>query len=156
MGFLARRDPLTSVPPSRHPFQIWLLLACALGGTSTVFSWGPPGTLEMLLPNWVVVVWGITLMIGGSVGLVAPWIPDAITSRLLERLALFGIGSMATVYAFVILYVAGRVGLVSFILLTAIGAASLWRVHQLNREIRVLGRWARRKIEMEKLREKGD
>lgn len=146
----SRIDPLSSVPPSRHPFQIWVLAACALSGFSTVFNLGSPKTLDDLLPAFWVTIWGITLMIGGTAGLVAAWLPDAITGRLLERLALAGIGGMAVVYAGVILQQVGyRIGATTVILLLSVSAASVWRIRQLNREIRLLGIWARRKMENE-------
>lgn len=135
------RDPLTGVPPSRHPFQFWVLCACVLGGAASAFDFGRPNSLDEFLPHYIVLVWGWTLMIGGLIGLAAAWWPDRITGLLLERIALWGIGGITAVYGAVLLKVLGHTASVSAFFCISIAMASFWRIRHVNRELKVLSRW---------------
>lgn len=135
------RDPLTGVPPSRHPFQFWALAACALAGFATAFDFGQPGTLVELMPDYMVTLWGWTCMIGGVLGLVSSFWRDRITGLLLERIALTAIGGVMLIYGAVLYFVAGDKGYVASSFCIGIGIASAWRIVHINRELKVLTRW---------------
>lgn len=141
---LPDRDPLTGVPPSRHPFQFWVLLACALNGAVVAFHVGPPRTLEDLLPTYAVTTWGWMLMLCGLIGLAAIWWRDRITGLLMERIALGGIAGITAVYSTAIVLVAGAPGYVSATFLFSISLAGVWRIVHINRELKVLTRWIER------------
>lgn len=143
------RDPLTSVPPSRHPFQIWVLAACTLSGFSIIAFGGHPQSLQALMPSAILYAWGTLLMIGGIIGLSSAWWPDRITGLLMEKMALGTIGASATVYAGCVLWFAHGPGVVSAIFLLSIGCASVWRIRQVNRELGTLARWNRRRLQAE-------
>lgn len=138
------RDPLTGVPPSRHPFQFWALAACMLGGLNSMFGEGAPGSLQEILPAYALYVWGITLFVGGALGIVSGWWRDRITGLLLERIALGAIAGITIIYALVVYKVAG--GSASFIamFMASMSIASTWRVRHINRELKILMRWIER------------
>lgn len=135
------RDPLTGVPASRHPFQFWALAACSASGFSTAFDFGQPGTLVELMPEYMVLLWGYTNMLGGLLGLAASFWKDRITGLLLERLALFAVGGVMFVYGAVLYFVAGEPGYVASSFCVGIAFASWWRIVHVNRELKVLTRW---------------
>jgi len=138
---LPDRDPLTGVTPSRHPFQFWVLFFLGLSGATVAFNLGQPGSLTELMPQIVVRTWGATVMLGGIVGIAAGWWKDRITGLLLERIALAAVGGMTGVYGFVLMGVAGGVGIFSGFLALSVTVASFWRIIHVNRELKVLTRW---------------
>lgn len=135
------RDPLTGVPPSRHPFQFWALAACVLSGLQVGFGIGRPTTLEEILPDYMVALWGWTLMIGGFLGLVAGWWRDRITGLLLERIALTTIALITLIYGVVVAKQAGGPAVVTSSFLISISVSAGWRIVHVNRELRTLQRW---------------
>jgi hypothetical protein len=135
------RDPLTGVPPSRHPFQFWALTACFLSGVASAIGPGKPGTMQELLPDYMVDLWGWTMMVGGLLGLIAGFWKDRITGLLMERLALLTIGGVTLVYGVVVLAVGGLGATTAGTFCLSMSVASFWRVVHVNRELRTLSRW---------------
>lgn len=138
------RDPLTGVPPSRHPFQFWALTACMLGGLNAMFGRGAPGSLSEILPGYAVAVWAGTLFVGGALGIAAGWWRDRITGLLLERVALGAIGGITLIYGIVVYKIAGTPGSFISLFMLSMTAASIWRIRHVNRELGVLTRWIER------------
>lgn len=99
------------------------------------------------MPDYMVLLWGWTAMIGGILGLTAGWWKDRITGLLLERLALGAIGSITALYGCVLWAVAGSTATVAATFCVSIGIASGWRIVHINRELRVLTRWIERNFD---------
>lgn len=135
------RDPLTGIPPSRHPFQVWILAACLISGISTAVFDAGPATLRELLPVWAFWLWGAVLMMGGFFGLLGAFWEDRITGLLMERLALIAISGGSMVYAVTVVSLAGKVGYTTAAYTMSVGIAGFWRVRHINRALRVLSRW---------------
>lgn len=140
------RDPLTGVPASRHPFQFFALAACAISGFSTVFDLGQPQTLTALMPSFMVILWGWTLMMGSGLGIIASWWRDRITGLLLERIALGALGSSTAIYGLVLMSQSGKPGFVASMLCLSISVASFWRIIHVNRELKTLKKWIRTRM----------
>lgn len=140
------RDPLTGVPPSRHPFQFWVLAACVLSGIQIMIGSGRPTTMEAVLPDYMVVIWGITLLISGGLGIVAGWWPDRITGLLLERIALGTLCGVSAIYGVVVASQAGGPAVVTSSFQISVSVAAGWRIVHVNRELRTLQRWIERNL----------
>lgn len=128
-------DPLTGIPPSRHPFQVFFLGAAVLVGLQTALGTATPPSLKELLPHLFVLIWGWLLTAGGLFGIVASWVPDRITGLLMERIALVAIGGAQFAYATVVWRVAGSDGVATIFFQYAVSLASFWRVKHINLEL---------------------
>lgn len=138
---LPRRDPLGPLPPSRHPFQFWALLACVLSGFAHVAGFADHDSAIFLLPTWAVYVWSMSLMAGGLLALVAGWWRDRVTGLLLERVGLAAIAGVTPVYATVLFTAFGMTAIVPGTLSYAISIAAVWRVIHIHRELVILKRF---------------
>jgi len=130
------RDPLSAIPPSRHPFQFWVIFALSLSGATNFFASGSE-VMELVNPFFHK-VWASTLMIGGALALVGAYWRDRVTGLLLERIALTAIGISCPTYASVFILQVGISAGVGGVLTLLVGVASLWRVVHVNRELRIM------------------
>lgn len=101
-------------------------------GTLACFSLAQPATLAALIPDLWVRAWGLMAVIGGAVGIVAAWWPDAITGLLLERIGLAGFGGACAIYGGVLLVVAHPAGLASGCLMISVSLACVWRIRHIK------------------------
>jgi hypothetical protein len=83
----------------RNPFEVFVLLWAILVGASLVFGSPAPGSLQELLPQWMVTGWSTLLCIGGLVGLVGVWLRNLTLSLLVERAAMLTISPAALLYS---------------------------------------------------------
>lgn len=134
--YVPARDPLAAIPPSRHPFQFWVMFGLILSGASNFFI---PGSevLRQGLDPFSHKVWAGTLMIGAIVTLISAWWKDRITGLLLERIGLVSIGISCPVYAAIVLTQVPGIA-TSAIVMATVGIASIWRAVHVTRELRVL------------------
>lgn len=132
---LSWKDPLTSVPPSRHPFQIWVMVALILAGLGNLLGAGSSNSVATLLPDLFVKVWSGTMLGGGILCLAGAWWPDRITGLLLERISLTAVALVLFVYAIAVFYVAGNQALVAGIMTVAMSGASAWRCLHISQEL---------------------
>lgn len=130
-------DPLASVPPSRNPFQVWLLTASVASGWVNLLE-GPDTSFNREMPGWIAVAWGLILVLGGTIGLISAWWSDRITGLLLERTALGSMAMAMFAYGSVVLYTFGWIGFQTSSMTIAAGIACLWRVRHINRELAIL------------------
>lgn len=136
------RDPLTGIPPSRHPFQMWMFLASVFSGAQALIrNDAAPATLEGLIPTWTVLVWAALLVVAGAVGVPAGFWKDRITGLLMERIALAALCAAVVVYGLVLIDVAGKPGTVSACFQMSVGIAAVWRIRHVNRELKILKTW---------------
>lgn len=143
--YIPAKDPLAAIPPSRHPFQFWVLFACALGGAGNLFAEGSQVLNE--LPLAFHEVWAITLMAASIAAIVAAWWPDRITGLLLERLGLLSIGLVCPAYALLLVTFSEPPSAVavSAALTASVGVAAIWRggIH-VTRELHILRTYVER------------
>lgn len=134
--YIPAKDPLSAIPPSRHPFQFWAMLACAVTGAGNLVDSQSP--VNDLLPPFSVALWALMMLLGGSMAMVGAFAKDRLLGLLMERFALGAIALAAGVYGVAILYVAQREALTAGALTTGISIASLWRLVHLRRELKIL------------------
>jgi hypothetical protein len=134
--YVPARDPLAAIPPSRHPFQFWSLVACVAGGAGNLY--GSSGLLSALLPRYAVVTWALVMMVGGMIAIVGSWWRDRVTGLLMERIALTAIASTSLVYGGSVIYLFGERVVLAGAITVGVSIASAWRVVHVNRELKVL------------------
>lgn len=127
---IARRE-------SRHPFELYLLTALAVTGIPTAFGEPTAGSIEAALPEWAVLVWGITLCGGAVTALVgiALLVRSPANGLLLEQLGLGWVAAATIFYSIVILRTQGMSGLTAAAFVLGFGAACVVRCIQIQRSI---------------------
>lgn len=134
--YVPSRDPLSAIPPSRHPFQFWSLAACIAGGLGNLH--GSSGLLSSLLPRYAVVTWAVIMVLAGVIALVGAWWRDRVTGLLMERVALTAIASACLVYGGSVLYLFGDGVALAGSIALGVSIAASWRVIHVNRELKAL------------------
>lgn len=135
------RDPLSAIPPSRHPFQFWVMFALVLSGLTNFLTPGSEVLQEGLDP-FMHKVWAATLAISCAITLVAAWWRDRVTGLLLERTGLTTMGVICPTYAVIVAsQVGAQAGSVGVALTASLGIAGFWRVIHVNRELKILRTW---------------
>lgn len=136
--YVPARDPLNAVPPSRHPFQFWMMFALTVSGAGNFFT---PGSeiLQRGLDPFFHKTWALTLMVSGMLCLIAAWWPDRATGLLMERIGMVTVGISCPVYAVVVAQATGwETSIVATALTTSAGVASAWRAVHVTRELKLL------------------
>lgn len=146
------RDLLTGVPPSRHPFQFWLFGAAVLNGLFILLAIGEPPSMVSLLPGYALSIWGIVLLVVGTLGLIAGFWKDRITGLLLERIALAGLSGAMFIYASAIFAVTGKAGVAAATFMVSVGLAGIWRISHVGRELKILDRWKTHEARVKQVR----
>lgn len=135
--YIPARDPLSGIPPSRHPFQFWVLVAISISGVANLI--GTENTvIADLLPVLFLKVWAATMLVGGLGAMVAAFWHDRVTGLLLERACLSAVSLVLTVYGGAVFYLVRLEGSVAATLAVALGVAAAWRCVHVTRELRIV------------------
>ncbi len=132
-------DPLAAIPPSRHPFQFWVLVACLITGWVVLLR-DPDTEFSKTVPPLITYTWGLLLILSSTIALVSSWWDDRITGLLLERSSLIGLGIALFTYGSFILYTFGDLGAQGGLLTVLLAFACGWRCRHITRELRILVR----------------
>lgn len=137
-------DKPLALSPSRHPFQLFILVLCFITGLPVILGKMPaPGTLENSLPDILLVGWSWVLVLGSGVAMLGSLWPGKI---LLEQLGLICTGFAAGLYGALVMIIAwDRGGYQAGGIILAFGAACLWRAWQIQRDINRADRILRRR-----------
>lgn len=126
-------EPLS---PSRHPFQIFIMVLCALVGIPVLFGDATPGSISETLPHGFRQAWALLLSIGATVTLIGGAWRNRVTGLLIEQVGLVSAGGATLVYGAALLTTAGKTGYVAAAQIGAFGGACLWRWWQIQRQLR--------------------
>lgn len=134
-------EPLKPIRASRHPYQIWLVVAAGLSGWSTIAKGVSPGSLQQNLPHQSVYLWAGLLLVGGGLCMFGAIWKDEITALLVERIGQFAIAGAEVVYAIVLWKTFGDTqGLQGPALNAGLAVAAVWRIRHCNRDLNRLER----------------
>lgn len=115
------------------PAEVFLLLLLLLSGVVALFHVGQPDPLSLLLPNWAVVAWDISIIVGALVsmgGLV-------MLNWLLVRLGYTLTGPAAIAYGLALTPYASTLSVkINVATLFAFGSSCLWRAFQISITLR--------------------
>lgn len=134
-------DPLTPVPPARHPFQFWAMVGASFAGIAYMVGWADSSAWSVLTPDWAIKGMGLLLWATGSTALIGAWWPDRISGLLLERIALASLSAGCVLHAGVLAYMTGLTYTMAVTFTFSVGIAAGWRVVHVNRELGTLKRW---------------
>jgi hypothetical protein len=127
------------VVTGRHrPHEVTLLAFSALLGMAFVVGARPPGSVEQLMPGWMRWGWYLLLLTSGTVGLASLAFRDIYTALTMERAAMFGQAAAFTMYGLAIFALGGWRGLAAGALCVALAVASMWRLRQVHRDLRLM------------------
>lgn len=135
--YVPAKDPLGAIPPSRHPFQFWVLSALAFNGLTNFFAAGSEAVASTVDPFFHK-VWALTLFVGTMCALIGAFWRDRVMGLLLERVGLVTMGVSTPVYGIAYAFQVGPSAIGPAIIMLSIGVASFWRVVHVNRELRIL------------------
>lgn len=129
-------DPFRTVPASRHPFQLLIMVALATAGLAVVSQDAAPGSIADLVAPWAVQLWGWTMLFGGVVAVASAYWPDRILALLMERIALGAIAGACLVYSIGVVD-AFRLenGSLNAGVFIGISVAAVLRIRDVNREL---------------------
>lgn len=121
---------------SRHPFETYLLVLAALSGIPLLFGAPNSASVEAALPPLLVAVWGAMLVVGSTMALVGTyWRGRLMTSYVLERTGLVGVGGASVVYALCAVMGAGLDAAFSACLTVGFGVACFAQAHRISRRV---------------------
>jgi len=117
----------------RHPFQIYLLMLCAVSGIPLVFGVETAGSVNALLPDWAGFTWGLSLSLGSALGIVGAYWPRShiATALTLEEISMLIVGPSAMLYAVLIALYIGWSGTVTVLIVAGFGLAALTRARHI-------------------------
>jgi hypothetical protein len=122
---------------SRHPFEIWLLGACALSGTFQLISGARPGSLAAQLSPVAQIAWCGLLGLGGIVALTGIfWRGEVKVALELESIGLTSVTIACVVYAVGIAFMAPASGSVTIILITTFALCCLIRRRRIEKVLK--------------------
>lgn len=130
---------------SRHPFQIFVMVAAMLTGIPILLGSVPgPGSLRAALPPSGVYAWAALFCVGGVLALVGASMRNRINGLLTEQVGLGFVGSACALYGGLLLVlVQWERASVSIALLSSLTVASVWRfidIQRLLKRIRVVAK----------------
>jgi hypothetical protein len=133
---------------SRHPFQIWVMLAAIISGLPIFLGRvAPPNSLEEKLPHAGIFAWALLFAGGGVMAIIGATLRKRDTGLLVEQVGLGFVGSACLLYSGLLGVNAGwQAASVSIALLGSLAAASVWRFVDIQRTIRAV-KYAARRLE---------
>ncbi len=115
------------------PSEVFLLLLLLLSGTFALFHTDRPDPLSLLLPHWVSVAWGVTIIVGALTSLTGL----VMLNWLFVRLGYTLIGPAAVAYGLALTPYASVLSVkINVATLFAFGASCLWRTFQITITLR--------------------
>lgn len=122
----------------RHPMAVFLYALSGLSGIAYFVAGTPPGSVERLLPGALVITWYLALGLGGGAGVVAAIWRSPLTAVMIERNAMYPLGTAALVYATGIAVRGQLAVMLPAGAIAAFGVAALLRAIQITRQLRAL------------------
>lgn len=134
----ARDMALVEGTEGRNPFEVFMLAWAVYVGAALTLGAPPPGSVQALLPHWMVTAWYTLLCIGGLVGLAGVWMGDPIRSLLVERAAMMIICPAGLLYGVVLFVTAGSAAAVAGGITIAFSLAALGRLIRISVRLRLI------------------
>ena len=128
------QDPVV-VAARRHPHEVVFAAAAAISGLIYTFGAPAPGSIDALLPVWVLHAWYGLLLAGGAVGLAGVWYPDIEVGLNLERAGMWALTSSMLIYCTVAVGFGGWRAIGIVLWLGAWAAANVARAVQIGRDL---------------------
>lgn len=125
----------------RQPHQILLCAWCVIAGIAFIAGVAPtPGSVAALLPTWVLWVWYLLLIVGGSIGIVGAFWPRRriYTGLQLERAAMIFLAAGTCMYMMAMIAAAGARAIGAAGFMCAWAGACVWRALQTHADLRAL------------------
>lgn len=131
--------PAVAITSGRHPYQIAVHLAAALGGASMVLADRVPRSVSEVMSGPLIVLWAVLLILSGVAVLAGvAWRGKASTGLYAELGGVCVLAGGTSMYAVSLFAVAGLQALVAAMFISGLAFGSWWRSVQIVRDIRRL------------------
>jgi hypothetical protein len=121
-----------------RPHEVVFLVFSALIGAAFVAGVKPPGTIEQLMPGWILWSWYLLLLASGLVGVTALLLRCPYRALVLERAAMVGQVAAPALYGVALVSYGQAVAVFAGGFCAAWTGASAWRLWQITRELRAV------------------
>lgn len=146
--FSFKADDLELSHTSRHPFQLWVMFACALAGASQLLGvGGQSNSINELLAQSVVLLWAAMMLISTILVLLGSFARDRVYGLLLEKLGLAGLGLTLGIYGAAVAFKFPGTGIITALLCVGVGVAAAFRIRDVNKELRRIKAWREEHLE---------
>ena len=133
-------DPVARRAASAHPFERGAVIGCWLAGLAVVAGLAHPTTIFTTIPEGFAWLWGLLMLTGASLVLVAPLLSDRLNSLMVEKIGLAAISVVAFTYTVILLSLVTQEGLFAALVCFGVGLGSLLRWLDARREIQAVAR----------------
>lgn len=120
---------------NRNPDTIFLLGLLFAAGVGQLVSGAESGSVEALVPGWVLIGWSVTLTAGAGITLAGLLWPRPITGLEVETVGRAMLGPSSLAYAFAVINAGGGSGALVAAILLGLAVSSVWRIHQIRRQL---------------------
>ncbi len=136
------RDPGFRPPPdSRNPDTVFLLALLLTAGAAQFATGAESGSVEALVPTWVLTAWSVLLTLASAVTLLGVCWRSRVSGILIEAVGRVMLGPACLAYAIAVVVAAGIGGSAQVAgLLLGLCLSSAWRVVQIYRGIDAMRR----------------
>lgn len=132
------------VSTGRTAFEVPMLGAALVAGTTLVIVDMRPRSVAESMPPAVQDTWEVALIVAGLVGLIGAYWPGRLPTGLgAEMFAVIVLGTSTTMYAIALAAISGWEALAAGSFIAAVGVASWWRCAEIVRDLRRLVRAGR-------------
>lgn len=129
----------TVLVPRQAPHKLLLLLVSTILGLFYIFGSPAPATVAATQPVWVVHLWAVGLLLSGVAGFAGCfWLTDLRRALRLEASGMYLGASTMVLYAVSLFAYSGWRALGSGLTFALWSVANLWRLWQINRDLRDL------------------
>lgn len=116
----------------RNPDTLFVLSLLLLAGLGQLASGAESGSVEELVPRWLLTGWALLLIGGAGISLTGLLWPGRLTGLSIEAVGRSMLGPAALAYSVAVASVGGADAALVVALLLGLAAASFWRVHQIR------------------------
>lgn len=118
---------------ARHPFEIFLLAACAFAGITQALTGARPGSVASQLSPMMQLIWSALLGVGGVVALTGVFWHDIKVALELESIGLLAVAGACATYAGAVFIAAGIGGVASWAMTVAFAVCCLIRRRRIEK-----------------------
>lgn len=133
-------------PPviNRVAFEIWILLACFISGTSILFTDEAPSSIQSLLPTFFINLYGLSIAVASVVITASLLTKDRLRGLYTEYYTLYALGGLLLTYAAVVLNSVGISGFLPAFITASAGLSCITTSVLIRKTLKEAGLWAQK------------
>ena len=134
-------------PPviNRVAFEIWILLACFISGTSILFTDEAPSSIQSVMPSFFLNLYGLSLAAASIVITISLLAKDRLRGLYTEYYTLYALGGLLLTYAAVVIYSVGIPGFLPAFIAASAGFSCITTSVLIRGSLKEAGLWAQKR-----------